>query len=307
MTMKMSMTMKNMLKMGNLSRRFSHCLHHCLLSSSGPMGVEVALKPSKDPEVENVRIRRQLALSYRLLDRLQLNEGACNHLTAMAPARDGSGQVMLVIPGKLESGAALHWSQVNASSLIGVDAVNNVVEPGSVGGEPESSAACIHLGIRRVLPDAKVIFHTHTDYATALGCLKDPQLLMMHQNGTRFRNKIAFHREYAQPTVVDEGVHLGNSLGDKHILFMCNHGTLVVSPTVHLAFDETYYLERACRNQMLSLASVGGDKSKVAIMPEKMSEDAARFYTAENLDLYAGRHFFAWWNLFLSEQPDVFH
>ena len=30
-----------------------------------------------------------------------LNEGACNHLTAMAPAKNGLGEeVMLVIPGK---------------------------------------------------------------------------------------------------------------------------------------------------------------------------------------------------------------
>ena len=43
----------------------------------------------------------QLALSYRLLDHLQLNEGACNHLSVLAPARSGkSGQrVMLLGPG----------------------------------------------------------------------------------------------------------------------------------------------------------------------------------------------------------------
>ena len=39
-------------------------------------------------------------MAYRLIDRLQLNEGACNHLTAMAPAKDGKGQIMLVVPGK---------------------------------------------------------------------------------------------------------------------------------------------------------------------------------------------------------------
>ena len=28
--------------------------------------------------------------------------------------------------------------------------------------------------------------HTHTPYATALGCLQDPSLLMVHQNSCRF-------------------------------------------------------------------------------------------------------------------------
>ena len=50
---------------------------------------------------ENRRIRRNLALAYRLLNRLELNEGVCNHLTAMAPRRDNtSEETMLVIPGK---------------------------------------------------------------------------------------------------------------------------------------------------------------------------------------------------------------
>ena len=49
---------------------------------------------------ENRRIRRNLALAYRLLNRLELNEGVCNHLTAMAPCQTSkSKQTMLVIPG----------------------------------------------------------------------------------------------------------------------------------------------------------------------------------------------------------------
>ena len=38
-----------------------------------------------NPQYENRRVRRNLALAYRLLNRLELNEGVCNHLTAMAP------------------------------------------------------------------------------------------------------------------------------------------------------------------------------------------------------------------------------
>ena len=61
---------------------------------------DAAIPKLENPAEENTRIRRQLALAYRLIDRLQLNEGACNHLTAMAPAKDGKGQIMLVVPGK---------------------------------------------------------------------------------------------------------------------------------------------------------------------------------------------------------------
>ena len=53
-------------------------------------------------------------------------------------------------------GASQHWSEVTASSLIGVDEEGNVIEPGNIGGVVELSAKCIHLGIRQVRPDAKV-------------------------------------------------------------------------------------------------------------------------------------------------------
>ena len=38
-----------------------------------------------------------------------------------------------------------------------MDGDGNVVEPGNVGGYPELSAKCIHLGIRKIRPNAKVI------------------------------------------------------------------------------------------------------------------------------------------------------
>ena len=61
------------------------------------------------------------------------------------------------IAGILDDGSALHWSQVTASSLLGIGPNNEIVENGSLGGQPEESAACIHLGLRRIQPRAKVL------------------------------------------------------------------------------------------------------------------------------------------------------
>lgn len=83
-------------------------------------------------------------------------------------------------------------------------------------------------------------------------------------------------------------------------------GTLIVSPTVHLAFDETYYLERACGNLHLALAAVGGNKSELKSMPLETVKEAAKYYDSSMLDLYAKRHFYAYWNLYLTQEPDVF-
>ena len=84
----------------------------------------------------------------------------------------------------------------------------------------------------------QVVVHTHTPYATALGCLEDPSLLMMHQNSCRFLRRCAWDNGYQPATEIDEGERLGRVMGDKDILFMCHHGTLVVAESVHVAFDE---------------------------------------------------------------------
>lgn len=128
---------------------------------------------------------------------------------------------------------------------------------------------------------------------------------IIHQNGLRFFERVAFHQDYGLPNVEAEAEAMGRSLGDKDVLFMCNHGTLIVSPTVQLAFDETYYLERACSNIMLTLASVGGHEDKLKVINNGL-EEMRKNYSPEILELYAKRHFYAYWNLYLKENPDVF-
>ena len=54
----------------------------------------------------NRKARIELTAAYRGLEKLNLNEGVCNHLSLMAPAANGNGEVMLVIP------YGLHWSEV---------------------------------------------------------------------------------------------------------------------------------------------------------------------------------------------------
>ena len=62
-------------------------------------------------------------------------------------------------------------------------------------------------------------------------------LEVMFQN-SRFKDRCVWDTGYQPPDVIDEGERLGEVLGDKNILFMCHHGTLVVADSVHLAFDE---------------------------------------------------------------------
>ncbi|KAF8788629.1 putative aldolase class 2 protein RP493 like protein [Argiope bruennichi] len=195
----------------------------------------------------NKEIRVRLASAYRALDSYGLNEGVCNHLSAIAPCSILDANIMLIIPFHL------HWSEVNPSNLIEVNEKNEVL----VGeGKPETTAFCIHQGVYKKRPDVKAIMHTHMPYATALTCLKNPKLLMLHQNSSRFYNRIAYDTEYAGlGDFAAEGERLGEALGQNSVLFMGNHGVLTAAESVDVAFDDMYYLERAAMVQVLACST----------------------------------------------------
>ncbi|KAK3888004.1 hypothetical protein Pcinc_007916 [Petrolisthes cinctipes] len=243
---------------------------------------------------ENMSTRLELAAAYRGLDQLGLNEGVCNHLSVMAPRADGKdGSVMLVI------NFGLHWSEVRASELLGVDRDARLVE-GEGEGEPDITASCIHLGIRSIRPDAKVIMHTHQPYATALACLKDPRLLMIHQNSTRFYQRVAYDNCYSGLALaVDEGCRLGQALGEQDVLFMGNHGILIVAPTVALAFDNLYYLERAAQVQILAQST----QKELALIPEKECQKTSQEIW-NNIKFYSDAAFYSMYRRLRKTQPD---
>jgi len=90
-----------------------------------------------------------------------------------------------------------------------------------------------------------------------LCCLKDYEFQMLDQNACRFYQRIAYDRDYAGMALdASEGQRVARLLGaNKSVLFMGNHGVMVVAPTVAQAFDELYYLEKAAQLQVLALST----------------------------------------------------
>ncbi|XP_064109857.1 putative aldolase class 2 protein PA3430 [Macrobrachium nipponense] len=254
-------------------------------------------KPYTVPESawgKNRAARLELAAAYRTLDILGLNEGVCNHLSVVAPTADGKGEGMLVLP------FGLHWSEVTASNLVSVECKDGQCRLHEGDMMPEITASSIHLGIRQIRPDATVIMHTHQPYATSLACMKHPEVLMVHQNSLRFYKRIAYDNNYSGLALAfEEGRRLGTVLGDKDVMFMGNHGVLVVASTISVAFDLLYFLERASQVQVLTEAM----KKEVQLIPDEkcqaMSDD---FWNS--VQLYADAHFYAMYRRLRKTQPD---
>ena len=230
-------------------------------------------------------VRVDLAAAFRLAVRMDLHEGVCNHFSAMLDERRF-----------LLNSYGLHWSEVSASNLVALDGDGHVIA-GS--GEIEKTAFHIHSRIHLANPRAKCVLHTHMPYATALTLLEGARLEMVEQNALRFHDDIAYDDTY-NGLVVDpsEGDRLARVLGTKRVMFLANHGVIVVGRTVAEAFDSLYYLERACRLQVLARGT-GLPFRKVR--PEVVSE-TYRLILADT-PKYAGAHFSALKRILDREEP----
>ncbi len=192
---------------------------------------------------QTIEARCDLAAVLRWSWRLELSEGICNHYSLAV-----NDAHFLVNP------FGCHWSEVRASDLLLVDHDGNVVE-GS--GQVEPTAMFIHSRIHRSLPHAICVLHTHMPYATALASLERGRLEMISQNAVRFFDDVAYDDDY-QGLALDhaEGDRISLSLGNKHVAFLANHGVIVVGPSIAVAFDNLYYLERACQIQAIAQSTV---------------------------------------------------
>lgn len=190
--------------------------------------------------------RVELAAAYRLAVRFGFHEGIDNHFSLLLPGRD---DLMLLNP------YPLHWTEVTAKNLILADFQGNRLEGAH---QVEPTALHIHGPLHQANPQQfRCLLHTHMPYATAIACRRGGRLEMVHQTSTRFHNDIAYLEDY-DGLVLDrsEGGRIAGVMADRNVLFMANHGVITAGRTVAEAFDRLYFLERACRVQVL--AEAGG-------------------------------------------------
>jgi ribulose-5-phosphate 4-epimerase/fuculose-1-phosphate aldolase len=194
---------------------------------------------------DHTKAREDLTAALRWAAHLGLNEGVCNHFSLEV----GADRYLINPQG-------LHWSEVCTADMLLINGRGEVLE----GRHPiEPSAFFIHSWIHRLNPQAKVILHTHMPHATALTLVQDGRLLWCHQNALRFWDRVAYDDTYGGVALdAAEGERIARSLAGKEVLFMASHGVTVVGPNMAWAFDDLYYLERACMHQTLASQLAGG-------------------------------------------------
>jgi ribulose-5-phosphate 4-epimerase/fuculose-1-phosphate aldolase len=189
-------------------------------------------------------LRNDLALALRAAAHFGLSEGVCNHFSVELP--DGSGRFLLNPRG-------LMWQEVQADDIVMVDVQGEVL----AGRHPvESTAMHIHAGVHRVAKHA-VVLHTHMPYATALTLTQARALdTTLSQNAMRFHGRVAIDPVYNGLALdAREGERIARGMGTGDVAFLANHGVIVCGEQIAHAFDDLYYLERACMAQVIAQSS----------------------------------------------------
>lgn len=204
------------------------------------------------------QLRIDLAAAFRWAARLGLHEGIANHFSV---ATNAAGSQFLLNP------VGAHFSRIRASDLLLLDGGDAGALQGDMA--PDPTAWHLHAELHQRVPQARCILHTHMKYATTLCCLQDFAFLMLDQNACRFYDRIAYDRNYAGMALdASEGARVAQLLStDKSVLFMGNHGVIVVAPTVAQALDELCYLEKAAELQVLALST----GRPLALVPEAVA------------------------------------
>lgn len=212
--------------------------------------------------------RQDLAALLRISAMHGYNEGIDNHYSSVV---DGHDDLFLL------NRFGPHWSEMRPSDILLVDLDGNVVDGAGSG---QVTAIQIHRSIHHARPDARCVMHTHMPYATAVGVTERGFLTRLTQNSMCFHGKVAELTYGGQVQADAEGQRLALAVAKgADILFLHNHGVIIVGTSVADAWMKTYFLERACQVQLLAQSS--GDTLRLT--SKKVAEYAARQWE-EDLD-----------------------
>ncbi len=229
--------------------------------------MNVATRPSILAGVSDAewQVRCDLAALYRLVAHFRMTDLIYTHISARVP---GPEHHFLIN----QYGRMFH--EMRASDLVKIDCDGNVVGEGSSGRRVNAAGFTIHSAIHTAREDLQCVVHTHTAAGMAVAAQKHG-LLPISQHALKFYGHLAYHGYEGIALDLDERERLVQDLGQHKAMILANHGLLCAGRTIPEAFNQIYYLERACQAQVAALAGGG----ELILPPEEV-----RLHTAEQFN-----------------------
>ncbi|KAK4472551.1 hypothetical protein MN116_003793 [Schistosoma mekongi] len=192
---------------------------------------------------EDCVLRRSLAALYRLIDMRGWTHSIYNHISARCTTNPNQ---FLINP------FGLLYHEIQASSLVKVDASGNIIDQGSSVLGVNKAGWTLHSALHSARKDVNCIIHVHLPDVIAVSCLRAGLLPVSPEAIELISNHGVRYHEY-RGILVDEAEHssIVKDLGSKaKVLFLRNHGVAVAASNI----PEAWYLVKrvitACQTQM---------------------------------------------------------
>ncbi|MEL6370799.1 MAG: class II aldolase/adducin family protein [Pseudomonadota bacterium] len=223
--------------------------------------------PSKKGHVsdEEWKIRCDLAATYRLCALYGWDDMVFTHISARLPDEDGKERFLLNPYGVL-------FDEMTASCLVKVDHQGAAVDETPYFTNP--AGFTIHSALHMSREDAHCVLHLHSPYGVAVSAQQDG-LKRLSQFAMIVHDDVAYHDYEGIATDLDERERLVRDISSHSFFILRNHGTLTVGHNCALAFIRMYFLEQACRAQILAQSDTKPPREEPPAMGQKVHQQGA--------------------------------
>ncbi len=159
------------------------------------------------------------------------------------------------------------FDEITASSLMKIDVNGKICQDTPYFINPAGFTT--HPAVHMARENAGCVIHVHTPYGVAVSVQKDG-LRRYTQFAMQVVNDLGYHDYEDIALELEERERIVQDLGEKNLLMLKNHVTLTVGPNCVIAFLRMYFLENACKTQIL--AQSVGDESKLLEEPAEMAD-----------------------------------
>nr|WP_319250996.1 class II aldolase/adducin family protein [uncultured Celeribacter sp.] len=220
--------------------------------------------PKSMSEMTEEELRVQLTDFYHLVSYLGWTELIFNHISVRLPGED---HAYLVNP------LGLHYDEVTPDNLlvVGVDGKLKRESPY----KPNPAGFALHGVIHEHRPDVGCVVHTHTTPISAI-TMKGYEIDHNSFYGAQLYGRVAYHAFEGITIYDEERERMLNSLGDKHVLVLKNHGVACMEADIPLTFFLLWTFQRAAEIQCAAAAIPGPDSQLPEEIKEKCAADAQR-------------------------------
>ncbi len=207
------------------------------------------------------QVRVNLAALYRLVAHMGWDDMIYTHISARIP---GPEHHFLINP------YGLFFEEITASSLVKIDLDGDIIQDTEYAINP--AGFTIHSAVHAAREDAQFVMHLHSDQGVAVSAQTEG-LLPISQHALVCIPQLSYHDYEGIALNLDERERLVADLGDKNMMLLRNHGTLAVGETAARCWNSMFFLERACKQQVMALS---GGRKHILIAPQAAQEEVAR-------------------------------